>query len=396
MSSLLRLLRRALPASTSAGASDTIKAKSYWTEIIKERNLEHLVEKFKNASVDEDFRTKTFVYKNAIHRLAAARKFNYVEEILEDQKQYKDIYKEGFNAPLISLYGVAGMFDNARKVFDEMLERRCAQTVVSFNALLGACVNSKKFDEAEGLFKGLSKELEIEPDLVSYNTVLKAFCVTGSMDSAATLLDEMEKKGLEADLITFNTLLHGFYAKGRFVDGERIWEQMKEKNVEPDKRSYNLKLLRLTLEKRMEDAVKVVEEMKSEGIQLDTFSYSALIRGFVNEGDLKNAKHWYLEIGKSGCKRDKLTLEGLIPFALQKGDFMFAYGICKYVLCSKLPVQNALIQSVVDALAKDSRLEEAKKLVGLGESCRAHSYKLELPKPPSNPMTYLVSVFHRV
>jgi pentatricopeptide repeat protein len=201
---------------------------------------------------------------------------------------------------------------------------------------------------------------------------------------------------LEADLITFNTLLHGFYAKGRFVDGERIWEQMKEKNVEPDKRSYNLKLLGLTLEKRMEDAVKVVEEMKSEGIQLDTFSYSALIRGFVNEGDLKNAKHWYLEIGKSGCKRDKLTLEGLIPFALQKGDFMFAYGICKYVLCSKLPVQNALIQSVVDALAKDSRLEEAKKLVGLGESCRAHSYKLELPKPPSNPMTYLVSVFHRV
>jgi pentatricopeptide repeat protein len=379
MSSLRRLLRRTLSTATSATATDSTKAKSFCKEIYKERNLEQLVEKFKIASVDEDFRTKPSVYKEAVRRLAAARKFNYVEEILEDQKQYKDISKEGFNAHLISLYGSAGMFDNARKVFDEMLERKCVQTVVSFNALLGACVNSKKFDEAEGLFKGLSKELEIEPDLVSYNTVLKAFCEMGSMDSAATLLDEMEKKGLEPDLITFNTLLHGFYAKGRFVDGERIWEQMKEKNVEPDVRSYNAKLLGLTLEKRMEDVVKVVEEMKSEGIQLDTFSYSTLIRGFVNEGDLKKAKHWYHEIGRSGCKRDKLTLEGLIPFALQKGDFMFAYGICKDVLCSKLLVQNALIQSVVDALAKESRMEAAKELVNLGDAHHTYSYKLNLP-----------------
>lgn len=366
-------------ATATATATDSSKAKSFCKEIYKERNLEQLVEKFKIASVDEEFRTKPSVYKEAVRRLAGARKFNYVEDILEDQKQYKDISKEGFNAHLISLYGSAGMFDNARKVFDEMLERKCAQTVLSFNALLGACVNSKKFDEAEGLFKGLSKELEIEPDLVSYNTVLKAFCEMGSMDSAVTLLDEMEKKGLEPDLITFNTLLHGFYAKGRFVDGERIWEQMKEKNVEPDVRSYNAKLLGLTLEKRMEDAVKVVEEMKSEGIQLDTFSYSTLIRGFVNEGDLKKAKHWYHEIGRSGCKRDKLTLEGLIPFALQKGDFMFAYGICKDVLCSKLLVQNALIQSVVDALAKESRIEAAKELVNLGDAHHTYSYKLNLP-----------------
>ncbi|KAJ6769696.1 REPEAT-CONTAINING PROTEIN putative-RELATED [Salix purpurea] len=280
MSSLCRHLHRTLSTTTSATAIDSTKAKSFCKEIFKERNLEQLVEKFKIASVDEDFRTKPSVYKEAVRRLAAARKLNYVEEILEDQKQYKDISKEGFNAHLISLYGSAGMFDNARKVFDEMLERDCARTVLSFNALLGACVKSKKFDEAEGLFKVLSKELEIEPDLVSYNTVLKAFCEMGSLDSAVTLLDEMEKKGLEPDLITFNTLLNGFYAKGRFVDGERIWEQMKEKNVEPDVRSYNAKLLGLALERRMEDAVKAVEEMKSGGIQLDTFSYSALIRGF--------------------------------------------------------------------------------------------------------------------
>lgn len=287
--------------------------------------------------------------------------------------------KEGFNARLISLYGSSGMFDNARKVFDEMLERKCARTVLSFNALLGACVNSKKFDEVGGLFRGLSEELEIEPDLVSYNTVMKAFCEMGSLDSAVSLLDEIEKKGLKPDLITFNTLLNGLYANGRFDAGESIWQRMNEKNVKPDGRSYNEKLLGLALEKRMKDATKVVEEMKSEGIEFDIFSYNALIRGFVNEGDLEEAKGWYGEIRKSDIKPDKLTFKTLIPFVVEKGDVAFAFDLCKDALSSKLAVKEALIQPVLDALAKESKINEAKELVELSKARRSDSLKLTLP-----------------
>ena len=391
MSSLSRLLRRAFSTAataattiTSDAASDTAKSLSYL--IYKERNHKKLVKKFKNASVNEHFRTKVAIYKETIRRLSVSRKFDYVEEILEDQKQYKDMSKEGFNARLISLYGSVGMFDHARKVFDEMRERQCARTVMSFNALLGACLSSKNFDEVEGLFRGLSKEIKIEPDLISYNTVIKAFCEMGSLDSAVSLLDEMKRKGLEPDLITFNTLLHGFYANGRFVDGERIWDQMKERNVEPNIRSYSAKLFGMASEKRMKDVARVVEEMNSKGIKHDPFSYHALIRGFVNEDDFDEAKRWYGEMLKNGCKPHRLVFETLIPFSVEKGDlaFAFAFKLCMDVIHSKLVVQEALIQSVVDALANESRIAEAKELVGHGESGRAHSYKLKLPTPTCN------------
>ncbi|KAL9384048.1 hypothetical protein Peur_024371 [Populus x canadensis] len=389
MSSLSRLLRRAFSTAataattiTSDAASDTAKSLSYL--IYKERNHKKLVKKFKNASVNEHFRTKVAIYKETIRRLSVSRKFDYVEEILEDQKQYKDISKEGFNARLISLYGSVGMFDHARKVFDEMRERQCARTVMSLNALLGACLSSKNFDEVEGLFRGLSKEIKIEPDLISYNTVIKAFCEMGSLDSAVSLLDEMKKKGLEPDLITFNTLLHGFYANARFVDGERIWDQMKERNVEPNIRSYSAKLFGMASEKRMKDVARVVEEMNSKGIKHDPFSYHALIRGFVNEDDFDEAKRWYGEMLKNGCKPHRLIFETLIPFSVEKGDLAFAFKLCMDVIHSKLVVQEALIQSVVDALAKESRIAEAKELVGHGESGRAHSYKLKLPTPTCN------------
>ncbi|KAB5533905.1 hypothetical protein DKX38_016991 [Salix brachista] len=390
MSSLSRPLGRAFSTAatasttiTSDAASGTAKSLSYL--IYKESNHKKLVKKFKNASVNEHFRTKVAIYKETIRRLSASRKFDYVEEILEDQKQYKDMSKEGFNARLISLYGSVGMFDHARKVFDEMSSRECARTVMSFNALLGACLSSKKFDEVEGLFRGLSKEIKIEPDLISYNTVMKAFCEMGSLDSAVSLLDEIKRKGLEPDLITFNTLLHGFYANGRFVDGERIWDLMKERNVEPNIRSYSAKLFGMASEKRMNDVVRVVEEMNSKGIKHDPFSYHALIRGFVNEDDFEKAKRWYGEMWKNGCKPHRLVFETLIPFAVEKGDLAFAFKLCKDVIHSKLVVQEALIQSVVDALANESRVAEAKELVDDGEAGRrAHSYKLKLPTPPCN------------
>ncbi|KAF5728623.1 pentatricopeptide repeat-containing protein [Tripterygium wilfordii] len=80
----------------------------------------------------------------------------------------------------------------------------------------------KEFDKVDRLFKDLPKELSIEPDLVSYNTVIKAFSEMGSLESGVSMVQEMEKKGFKADLITFNTLLSGSYRSGRFEEGEGI------------------------------------------------------------------------------------------------------------------------------------------------------------------------------
>ncbi|GKV19207.1 hypothetical protein SLEP1_g29496 [Rubroshorea leprosula] len=59
------------------------------------------------------------------------------------------IYKEGVGVKLINLHGKVGMFNHAQKTFDEMPVRG----LWSFNTLMGACANSKKFDEVNRLFQ---------------------------------------------------------------------------------------------------------------------------------------------------------------------------------------------------------------------------------------------------
>lgn len=380
MSSLSRLLYRAFSTalpSTPEPNPNTIKALS--NDLFKERNLKRLVEKFKKSSEIERFRCRPGIYKETVHRLATAKKFDWIEEILEDQKKYKDISKEGFVVRLISLYGKSGMFDHAHKMFDEMPDLKCKRTVLSFNALLKACVDSKKFDKVDGFFRELPEKLSIEPDVVSHNVLIKAFCTMGSYDSAISILDDMEKKGLEPDLITFNTLLDGLYGNNRFLDGEKIWALMEKKDIVPDIRSYNSKLLGLVLEKKLSEAVELFKGMGTEGFRGDVFSYNALIKGFCEEGNLEEAKKRYSDLLRIELTPNVTTFATLIPFLCEKGEFDLAFNLCKKIFKRRHLVDVSVLQLAVDALVKATKVEDAEKLVEMGKSNSYFRYALKLP-----------------
>ncbi|KAL6197548.1 hypothetical protein ACLB2K_033156 [Fragaria x ananassa] len=376
--SFCRLLRRAFSTATATQPKPkSIRAIS--EDLYRERNLKLLVRKFKESSEIYRFRTKSSIYEETVRRLGTAKRFNAIEEMLEHQKKYPDFADEGFAVRILSLYGKAGMFDNAQKVFDEMLERNCARTVLSFNALMGACVNSKRFDMAVKIFKEVPEKLSVEPDLVSYNILIKAFCKMGSFDSAVSVLEKMEKKGVKPDVITFNTILDCLCGNQGFSDAEKIWGVMVEKDVIPDIRSYNAKLMGLALEKRSKEGAELVEELRSRGVEPDVFSFNALIKGFVGEGNLEEAKRWYGELVKSGCAPVKWTFETLVPFACEKGDVEYGFELCKDVFQRRRLASASMLQPVVDGLVKASMIEQAKELVRLGNTNSYKRFNLKLP-----------------
>ncbi|KAK1422627.1 hypothetical protein QVD17_17913 [Tagetes erecta] len=353
-------------------------AKTIYDELYKERNLKTVVQKFKKLSQSHLFRKQANVYNNTVHRLASAKKHKWVEEILEDQKQYDDISKEGFAIRLISLYGKSGMFDHAHKVFDEMPERNCLQTVKSFNALLGACVNCKRFDKVDEVFKQLPEKISVKPDIVSYNIVIKAYCEMGLFELASSMFDEMRCNGINPDLVTFNTLLIGFYGNGRFDDGEIFWDKMMNNaSISPDIRSYNARLVGFVHEKKLTKAVDLIENLGC--LKPDEFSYNAIINGFCNNGDLEEAKKWYTKLVESDSAPNKATFATLIRFASKMCDFDWAAELFKQSFEQKCVVDPYVMQLVIDGLVKESKTEEAKKLVGIGKSSKVRRYNLMMP-----------------
>ncbi|KAJ0831761.1 putative tetratricopeptide-like helical domain superfamily [Helianthus annuus] len=334
--------------STSASKSP---AKSISDDLYNERNLKRVVENFKKLSESHLFRKQANVYDKTVRRLASAKKHKWVEEILEDQKQYNDITKEGFAVRLISLYGKSGMFDHAHKVFDEMPDRNCPQTVKCFNALLGACVNAKKFDKVDELFRELPEKISVKPDVVSYNTVIKACCEMGSFELARSV----------------------------FVYGEEVWAKMMDTSVLPDIRSYNAKLVGLVSEKKVDEAVELFGQLGSKNVKADVFGYNAIINGCCNNGDLEGAKKWYAKLVESDCAPNKATFATLIRFACKVSDFDWAVELFKQTFEHKGLVDPNVMQLVIDGLVKESKTDEAKKLVEIGNSSKFRRYSLIMP-----------------
>lgn len=374
MAPISHLLRRAFSSSASLSSISRI--------IFKDSHLKTVVESFKKYSELDDFRHKPAFYEHTVKRLANAKRFDLIKEILEEQKKYKNITREGFTIRLISLYGKSGMSDYAHKLFDEMPQLNCRRTVKSFNALLGACVSSNKFDRVEGLFRELPGKLSIKPDVVSYNTVIKAFCEMGLLDSASSMLVEMEKEGVSPDLITFNTLITAFYRNERFAEGEEVWGMMVKYNVVPDIISYNMKLHGLVSVKKIQEALALVEEIKTRELKPDVFTFNTLFKVLCNDDkSIEEAKKWYDEMMKIKCAPNRLTFATLLRFACDKGDFDFAARLCRGLFYRHYQLnKGALVQKVVDGLVNQSNRKEAELLVRLGKQSKFSCYHgLKMP-----------------
>lgn len=242
------------------------------------RTSQAIVDDFKRSSESPKFRCQRFHYEITVRQLAHANHFSGIEDIIEHKKQNPDIRNEYFVAHLILLNSKAKMYNNARKLFDEMPQLNCPRTVFSFNALLEACLKSERYDKIGGLFRELPQKLSIEPDLVSYNIAIKALCKAGSLDSAVYFMDEMEKHEIKPNIVTCNTLLNAFHKSKRFSEAENLWAVMEKRHIVPDLYSYNIKLNGLVKANEVSEAIQFFEEIVNKGFKPDTFSYNAMIK----------------------------------------------------------------------------------------------------------------------
>ncbi|KAI5656888.1 hypothetical protein M9H77_25681 [Catharanthus roseus] len=367
-------IRSKLPAKTSISRSSQdhqigplLEPKTSLSKPLQVPQIESIVANFKKSSDRDNFRRRYSQYEATVRRLANAQQFSAIKDILEHQRQYPDITKEHFVVRLIVLYGKAKMLDEAQKLFDEMPSLNCERTVLSFNALLAACVSAKDYDKISKLLKELPEKLSIQPNVVSYNTVIKGLCEMGSLDSAVSMMDEMENNNIMPDLITFNTLLDAFYSAGRNAEAENLWCLMEKKDLVANVRSYNSRLRGFVKDNRISDAVLLTEEMEAKGVKLDTYSYNALIKGFIDSGNLEEAKRWYGLMTENGCTPDWVTFAMLVPFACKEEDFDYAYQLCKQSIRVNRKVLDSVTTRVINGLIERKKHQQARKLMNLAK-----------------------------
>jgi pentatricopeptide repeat protein len=208
---------------------------------------------FKSAPKMGSFKLGDSTLSSMIESYANSGDFDSVEKLLSRIRLENRVIIERSFIVVFRAYGKAHLPDKAVDLFHRMVDEfRCKRSVKSFNSVLNVIIN-------EGLYhRGLefydyvvnsNMNMNISPNGLSFNLVIKALCKLRFVDRAIEVFRGMPERKCLPDGYTYCTLMDG-----------------------------------LCKEERIDEAVLLLDEMQSEGCSPSPVIYNVLIDGLSRKG----------------------------------------------------------------------------------------------------------------
>lgn len=142
----------------------------------------------------------------------------------------------------------------AHKIWDKLEKLGVVYDVSHYNALLKVYLqNEHKFSPTDFLAK--MERANIQPNRVTYQRLIAAYCDVGDIEGASKILGFMKTKDLPVTEAVFSALVTGHARAGDMENAENILTVMKEAGIEPGPDTY-VALLSAYAEKGDIDHVK--------------------------------------------------------------------------------------------------------------------------------------------
>jgi pentatricopeptide repeat protein len=175
-----------------------------------------------------------------------------------------------------------------------------APDAITYNSLLSALCRGGDLATARKLFDGMrvgggggESGAAASPNVVTYTTMIRAYCAKGLPDEALALFKAMAASGVPPNRITFNTMVRGFCEARRM---ELVREVLETESFKPDTCTFNTLIAAHYSQRRVEDAMKVFDQMKELRVRRDSASYSMVIRALCESGEFGRAEQLVDEI----------------------------------------------------------------------------------------------------
>jgi len=175
----------------------------------------------------------------------------------------------------------------AWEVYEEMLAAGLQGqfTNVTYNTLVDVCARNGEIGRAGALLEDMAKQ-GIEPNLVTYSTILKGYCQENRLEEALALLETMKKTAhLQPDELAYNTVLDGCARQKSYARGVAVFKEMLSVGVRPSNFTLSVLVKLISRDKRLHEAFEICYKVSSSyGFKLNAHVYNNLIQAcFTNQ-----------------------------------------------------------------------------------------------------------------
>merc|ERR1719197_14865 len=253
--------------------------------------------------------------------------------------------------------------EGAMQVFRKLQSSGVQLTSLAYNALLDSCVQCGKVNVALQHFQEM-KDLGLV-DVVSYNTLLKAYLKQGQILKARKLLTEMAESDIQANQVTYNEMLNALVTT---KDRKEMWALVREMNaigMKPNSVTCSIILKSLTAHSATDDVRQAMALIDNMHEDMDEVLFASVVEACVRVGQLDLLSSKLQQYASFG------GLAGLT--APTYGSMIKAYGRARDIervreLWGEMRAHHVTPTSItlgcmVDALVRNSLPDEAFDLV---------------------------------
>ncbi|XP_056170549.1 pentatricopeptide repeat-containing protein At3g09650, chloroplastic [Syzygium oleosum] len=183
---------------------------------------------------------------------------------------------------VISALVKAGSMDQARRVLAEMQRLSVPANRITYNILLKGYCQQLQMDKAKELIKEMARDAQVQPDVVSYNTLIDGCILIDDSTGALEFFNEMRARAIAPTKISYTTLMKAFASSGQPKLAHKVFDEMiQDPRVKPDVAAWNMLVEGYCKLGLVEEAKKVVQRMKENGPYPDVATYGSLASGIT-------------------------------------------------------------------------------------------------------------------
>jgi pentatricopeptide repeat protein len=173
---------------------------------------------------------------------------------------------------LIKGYGLDKDLNSALELFREMPRENVPYNTITYNSIIDACVKGGELATAESLLREITAPTSpLEPDLITFSTLLKGYCHAGELDKALQLAECIKSRGLRCDELVYNTLMDGCVKANDVTAGVGLFEEMVHNGMRPSAITHSILTRLYQRAGYEEDASEAVSQLyQHHGIERPT------------------------------------------------------------------------------------------------------------------------------
>ncbi|XP_022890446.1 pentatricopeptide repeat-containing protein CRP1, chloroplastic isoform X3 [Olea europaea var. sylvestris] len=204
-------------------------------------------------------------------------------------------------------------------------------------------------------FYGTGKELSRD----SYNETICELCKEGDIDSAMTLVSQMEALGYHPNSISYTCLITALGSIGRTLEADAIFNEMILSNCRPGIKVFNALLKSCLRKGLLELADKVSRVLDDSGLVRNRETFEILIDYYVHAGRLKDTWLVISQMKRKEYQLDSFVYSKIIELYRDNGMWKKAIAIMREIREMGIPMDRRIYNSIIDTFGKYGELEEA-------------------------------------